>query len=106
MRTDLVNPDKNCIPYKVSLNFLNKQSTNPKEQVINVFIVKALEEKLNNIFLNAECFKLGISNLKSDLYMTGLRIMTNSDDIETELKRLYSHIQDFMKKPLSVEECL
>ena len=104
VRTDIVNPDKNCIPYKVSLNFLNKQSTNPKEQVINEFIVKALEEKLNNIFLNAECFKLGISNLKPDLYMTGLRIMTNSDDIETELKRLYSHIQDFMQKPLSVEE--
>ncbi len=104
VRTDIVNPDKNCIPYKVSLNFLNKQSTNPKEQVINEFIVKALEEKLNNIFLNAECFKLGINNLKPDLYMTGLRIMTNSDDIETELKRLYSHIQDFMQKPLSVEE--
>ena len=104
VRTDLVNPDKNCIPYKVSLNFLNKQSTNPKEQVINEFIVKALEEKLNNIFLNAECFKLGISNLKPDLHMTGLRIMTNSDDIETELKRLYSQIQDFIQKPLSIEE--
>ena len=104
VRTDLVNPDKNCIPYKVSLNFLNKQSTNPKEQVINEFIVKALEEKLNNIFLNAECFKLGISNLKPDLHMTGLRIMTNSDDIETELKRLYSQIQDFIQKPLSIDE--
>lgn len=104
VRNDLVNPDKNCIPYKVSLNFLNKQSTNPKEQVINEFIIKALEEKLNNIFLNAECFKLGISNLKPDLYMTGLRIMTNADDIETELKRLYSQIQDFIQKPLSIEE--
>ncbi len=104
MRTDLVTPDKNCIPYKVSLNFLKKQSNNPKEQVINEFIVKALEEKLNNIFLNAECFKLGISNLKPDLHMAGLRIMTNSDDIETELKRLYSQIQDFIQKPLSIEE--
>lgn len=104
VRTDLINPDKNCVPYKVSLNFLNKQSTNPKEQVLNEFIAKSLEEKLNNTFLSANGFKLEVNNLQPNLYMTGLEIMTNSDDIEAELKRLYSNIQDFIKKPLSVEE--
>lgn len=104
IRTDIVNPDKNCVPYKVSLNFLGKQSTNPKAQVLSEFIAKSLEEKLNNAFLSANGFKSGMSNLQPDLYMTGFEIMTNSDDIEAELKRLYSHIQDFIQKPLSVEE--
>ena len=104
IRTDIVNPDKNCVPYKVSLNFLCKQSTNPKAQVLSEFIAKSLEEKLNNAFLSANGFKSGVSNLQPDLCMTGFEIMTNSDDIEAELKRLYSHIQDFIQKPLSVEE--
>ena len=104
IRTDIVNPDKNCVTYKVSLNFLGTQSTNPKAQVLREFIAKSLEEKLNNAFLSANGFKSGVSNLQPDLYMTGFEIMTNSDDIETELKRLYSHIQDFIQKPLSVEE--
>lgn len=104
VRTDLVNPDKNCIPYKVSLNFLGMQSSNPKAQVLSEFIAKSLEEKLNNTFLSADGFKSEVSNLQPDLYMTGVEIMTNSDDIETELKRLYSQIQDFIQKPMSIGE--
>lgn len=104
VRTDLVNPDKNCVPYIVSLNFLGTQNTDAKTQIISEFVVRTLEEKLNNTCLSANGFKLGVSNLQPDLYMTGLEILTNSDDIEAELKKIYSHIQDFLQKPLSIEE--
>ncbi len=86
------------------MNFLNKHNTDPKTQTISEFIVKALEDKLNNTFLGAQGYGFGISNLLPSLYMTGLEIMINSDDIETEPKRLYSQIQDFIQKPLSIEE--
>lgn len=86
------------------MNFLNKHNTDPKTQTISDFIVKALEDKLNNTFLGAQCYEFGISNLLPNLYMTGLEIMINSDDIETELKKLYTQIQDFTKTPLDIDE--
>ena len=36
--------------------------------------------------------------------MSGFEIMTNSDNIENELKKIYSQIYDFTQKELSNEE--
>ena len=104
VRTDLINPDPNCLPYKVAINFLGTKNTNSKTQIISEFIIKSLEEKLNKTFLSADGFKLGVNNRQPDFYVSGFEIMTNSDNIENELKKIYSQIYDFTQKELSNEE--
>lgn len=104
VRIDLINPDENCVPYIVSINFLGTKNTNSKIQIISEFIIKSLEEKLNKAFLSTKGVKFGVNNLQPDFYMLGFEIMINSNNIENELKKIYSQIYNFTQKELSNEE--